>query len=140
MNIDPALPKPLRRLYAEIPDANCKGLCQAYCAAVPCSGLELQQAFRAAGTEHRDSKPGSACHYLTVEGRCAIYASRPLVCRLFGSVSDPRMVCPHGCRPKGGPLSSKKEGELLRRLVEIDPTVRSLDPIIDGVLVLAGKG
>lgn len=35
------------------------------------------------------------CQFSTSEG-CAIYANRPLICRLFGAVDTPWLTCPHG--------------------------------------------
>ena len=32
------------------------------------------------------------------DGGCAVYAERPVICRLFGTTS--RLACPHGRRPE----------------------------------------
>jgi hypothetical protein len=126
----------LRRLYQDIPQANCKGLCFDQCTLVPCSPLELQQAYREAGTEERKAE-GRRCPYLSPENRCVIYASRPAICRLFGTVPPGHPIaCPYGCKPDSGYVSLQKSAEILRRSVEISPGIRSLDPELDGVLLL----
>jgi hypothetical protein len=59
---------------------------------------------------------GSPCAALGADGRCAVYAHRPLVCRLFGAVDHPLMRCPFGCRPAGGLLPAAEGRRLLRLL------------------------
>lgn len=135
-DISPVLPKSLRRLYQDIPQANCKGLCFDQCTVVPCSPLELQEIFREAGTEERKAD-GKRCPYLSPENRCGIYASRPTICRLFGTVPPGHPIaCPHGCKPDSGYLSLRESAAILRRSVEISPGVRSLHPELDGLLFL----
>lgn len=68
----------LREVWEQIPDVQCKGLCEHSCTNV---GLGFN-------TET------SRCAKL-LEGRCSGYAERPTVCRLWGAV--PEMPCPHGC-------------------------------------------
>lgn len=136
-NIDPSLPKGLRRIYREIPDVGCKGLCWKSCNRAPCNETELEAVFRYVGTRERHARPGLLCPYLTDENRCGCYAVRPLVCRLYGAVHQ--LQCPFGCKPAGGLMNHKKEGALMLAAAELDPSVRSLDPIVDGILLLADK-
>jgi len=44
------------------------------------------------------------CEYLSSLGICEIYNERPWVCRGFGAIADPKMMCKWGCRP----IMSKK--------------------------------
>lgn len=136
-DISPVLPKSLRRIYREVPDVHCKGLCQDACTAPPAQGIELRQIFRFVGTEEREALPGRRCPYLSVEGRCGVYEVRPLVCRLFGAVE--KMVCPHGCAPDKGFMNRRKEHELMMRLLDLDPEVRNLDPVTDGEIMFFGR-
>jgi len=46
------------------------------------------------------------------------------------------LACPHGCKPDSGYLSLRESAAILRRSVEISPGVRSLDPELDGLLLL----
>jgi hypothetical protein len=60
---------------------------------------------------HVDHNPITLTCNQLVEGRCAIYDDRPLVCRLWGAI--PTMRCPFGCEP---PLTDE-EGRALMRLM-----------------------
>jgi hypothetical protein len=48
------------------------------------------------------------------QGRCTVYAVRPLICRLWGVVES--MPCPWGCRPER--FLTVEEGEALMRQAE----------------------
>jgi Fe-S-cluster containining protein len=105
-------------VYAQVPEVPCKGLCQRACGPIACSGLEAQALQDAGHTlpaivDHPTQGP-MTCSHLSPEGRCRIYAQRPLVCRLFGAV--PEMKCPHGCRPKGGYIGDGKGRALVQSL------------------------
>jgi Fe-S-cluster containining protein len=132
-DIEPTLPKKLRRIYAQVPPGECKGLCHESCSKVPCTPIELEAAVRAGGQAPQTS---SSCRFLTPEKRCAIYASRPLVCRLFGVSKDRRLACPHGCAPT---LPAAKAAALLHEVVQLSPGIRSLDTEIDGVMLFGGE-
>lgn len=100
-------------VYARVPEVHCKGLCQAACGPIGCSGIEaaaLQDKGIALPTVVDHPTAGAAtCSHLSVEGRCTIYADRPLVCRLFGATKP--LKCVHGCRPKS--MLSRDEGHAL---------------------------
>lgn len=86
--------KALQALYEQVPKIECRGLCHESCGPIGMSGLEAQILEARLGhslpaNEHVD------CPFLTEEKRCAVYAYRPLVCRLWG-VTD-GIECPHGC-------------------------------------------
>ena len=97
---------PLDAIYSRIPRLRCKGLCRESCGPIPISEPEAK-AIIPITPKHAmtndfgftilfDPKSGN-CPHLTAAGRCAIYASRPLICRLWGTVKA--MRCPHGCKP-----------------------------------------
>lgn len=118
-NIDPGLPKALRRLYREVPQVNCKGLCWEACSLVPAQAIEVEQLKRVTGGDHRPTYDGTTCPFLDASHRCSGYAARPLICRMYGAVR--KMECPHGCRPEGGFMSAGKEREVLLKIVELGP-------------------
>lgn len=102
----------IRRLYADLPDLACKGLCTESCGPVPLSKAERDALVERHGPL-RDLQPTSACGYLNIEGRCDVYEDRPLICRLFGIVDHPEMRCPFGCVPERF-LTNEEGHELLR--------------------------
>lgn len=94
-----------------LPHIACKGLCTDQCSIAPMTAAEVEALQNAsgmtfdvlpnpigAGTFIID-KPG--CEALTcpalVDGRCAGYEARPLICRLYGVAEG--LTCPHGCKP-----------------------------------------
>lgn len=86
----------LEKLYAELPDAGCRGLCgEEVCGPIPLTALERKRILDAYG-EREQRHMG--CPYLE-HGRCSIYALRPTICRIWGAVDEPRMTCRHGCGP-----------------------------------------
>lgn len=108
----------IAEIYAQVPEVPCKGLCQAACGPTACSAVEAD-AMRDNGVNppalrnHPTHGP-MTCSHLTDAGRCAIYANRPLVCRLYGAVRA--MRCPHGCKPSRGFLDEVKARDLLAEL------------------------
>lgn len=116
----------VKAVYARIPSANCKGLCQAYCGLVFSTSLEegvLRKqtgegstflARMKAAAEYGGSKD---CAYLTPEGKCKGYEFRPIICRLWGVVPD--MPCPHGCQPAGGMLSDDQSQGMIAETLKI---------------------
>lgn len=114
----------LRDLYAQLSTVACKGLCHDSCTVVSAPQLERDVLAehgialsdqtpstviaRAAATP--DGKIGEKCPALTVFGRCSVYADRPFLCRVFGTVSHPSatgpdrftqaLMCDHGCEPE----------------------------------------
>ena len=81
-----------------LPALVCQRRCQASCGPVHPSPIErlaiLRATHRVVGPDHT----GRRCRLLEPDGACAIYAHRPMVCRLFGLTEA--MACPHGCIPE----------------------------------------
>ena len=94
----------LTTLYAKIPDLHCKGLCHAYCGPIPCSNEEWEAMGKPARLDNGSGMvilqhvEGGHCPLLSPNGRCTVYANRPLICRLWGVTK--KLRCPHGCKPK----------------------------------------
>lgn len=85
----------LDAIYARLPRMQCRGLCgDEVCGPVPMALLEAERLRRTAHEAPRTTP--RMCVYLR-DGRCRVYAVRPLICRVFGLVK--RMSCPHGCVP-----------------------------------------
>jgi hypothetical protein len=109
----------LEAVYAKLPKLDCKGLCQACCGPIGMTPVEherMAERNQPMKVEHqRDGVLFSTawtCPQLAGNGRCTVYAVRPMVCRLWGLVRS--MACPHGCVPEGGFLD-EREGHLLFR-------------------------
>jgi Fe-S-cluster containining protein len=67
-----------------------------------------------------DLAPGCReCPLLTNHGRCSQYDLRPLMCRLWGVVNDPLMICPFGCEPQRY-LSNAEVVAIWRKVSEIN--------------------
>lgn len=94
-----------------IPEFDCVDGCHECCGVVPFNAAEKSKAeakmtllswqkfddsswVATAALQHPFS-----CPFLGNKG-CTIYDDRPMICRLFGSVDDPRMKCPKGCGPE----------------------------------------
>lgn len=94
------------KLYSRIPSFKCKEGCMDCCGPVPFSKWEWERV--------QDKRKATllSCPY-AVGGRCEIYKHRPLICRLFGSVDDPLLECPHGCGPQNK-LSREQGAEIMR--------------------------
>lgn len=100
---------PLDALFAQVPEVNCKGLCTRACGPLLMSRAEEQRIIAADGSAPA-ALPNNQCDKLR-NGRCTVYADRPLICRLYGAVR--KMQCPHGCRPSRGFLTDAKAHALL---------------------------
>lgn len=86
----------LARAYALLPEIACKGLCQEACGPIGMTEREYERMRRKGG--HRTTTTADLdCPYLNAEGRCDVYAVRPMVCRAWGGVEG--MECPWGCAP-----------------------------------------
>jgi hypothetical protein len=99
------------RIYSEVPEVNCKGLCHRACGPIEMSVFEKK-----AIVEKHGNLP-SVDHNLTcsklIEKRCSIYEDRPLICRLYGATRG--LPCSHGCAPKAGYLPGKAARKLVHR-------------------------
>jgi Fe-S-cluster containining protein len=100
----------LEAIYRDVPRLQCKGLCASTCCGpVILHEPEHRRMIDAGGAQQHH---GGGCGWLK-DGRCTVYAVRPLVCRVYGTV--PALRCPHGCEPERW-LSAAEANRLLRRL------------------------
>lgn len=117
----------LAELYAKVPDARCKGLCQDQCTSIAASRREAQRmaesgfpiptTARPVMREYRRTGIAEPCAALGDDGRCRAYEVRPLICRLYGSAEGLR--CPHGCEPEGGLMPDSEAALLIKRAKRI---------------------
>jgi Fe-S-cluster containining protein len=131
----------IEEIYAAVPDAGCKGLCQDSCGPI---GASRQEIRRAKQVGYDLMRPAEKLLTLSTvvggipmcpalekdDGTCAIYAIRPLICRLWGVTDD--MPCIYGCEPERM-LTRKEARHLLTESVRLggrvtlapfEPTVR----------------
>jgi uncharacterized protein len=111
--------KGLDGLYAELPQLDCKRLCQGCCGPVRMSRVEWERIIARVGRRPEPTTEQAArldCPLLTAAGLCSVYDVRPLICRLWGLV--PAMACPFGCVPERW-LTDEEGHDLLRRADEI---------------------
>lgn len=95
----------IEAVWAEIPDVDCRGLCEAYCGPVDCSMVERrllkEHGVRLKVLPVLTVGIGAAEPCIALEdGRCTVYDVRPTICRLWGAVDVDGMRCEHGCRPE----------------------------------------
>ncbi len=90
----------LRAIYAKIPVLKCAGKCQECCGPILVTPLERKQMRRHAPPQNPPPKRDAlTCPSLDVAfGKCAVYADRPTICRLWGVVEG--RPCPWGCEPE----------------------------------------
>lgn len=100
----------LDRAYSMVPNANCKGLCQEACGPIVPSLAEEARVRARYGVVIDFDRKTLGCTLLH-DGRCGIYADRPLLCRLFGAVE--KMPCPFGCAPDSGSMKQGAEKKAL---------------------------
>lgn len=91
----------LKAIFDELPEIDCQGECTDFCGVAP-YGPHEDEFIREEEDMGALPEPDAdlTCNQLTEDGRCAIHPVRPLICRLYGLVKDPRMRCPHGCEPE----------------------------------------
>lgn len=128
----------LEQLYAQIPEVNCRGVCQDACGPIGMGDAEHARLSRPGlpVIPRSDRTPAdlipASCPALTALGRCGVYQIRPMVCRIWGAVRS--MRCPFGCVPAGGWLPEVQGQILLIRslMVGANPTDQaSYQRIID---------
>ena len=121
----------IRKIYDQIPDVHCKGLCHKECTIIPMSRAERVDILATGSQMPRDIDKTNVCSALagtlehipvcsalTADKRCSIYENRPMVCRLYGT--DKRIQCPHGCKPNVW-LPRDRVNMLLDKMDAIDP-------------------
>jgi len=100
--------KALMKLYRRVPALACQGHCAESCGPIIVAAAE-QQAMEQVSKQRFTLDPHTwTCGYLH-DGRCTVYAVRPLICRLWGVAAE--MPCPWGCRPQR--VISRREGHVL---------------------------
>lgn len=101
----------LAAIYAKIPKFICKPGCTDCCGPVPFSKTEWSVI--------KDKRTATCldCPY-SAGGSCAIYENRPFLCRIFGASEEPRLRCPHGCKPVF-PLSIEETKKLTAEYIQI---------------------
>jgi hypothetical protein len=85
----------LDALYAELPRLECQGKCAESCGPITMSRVEAERIAEVAGSVPTFGAD-LTCTMLRDE-RCAVYAVRPAICRLWGLVES--MPCLWGCKP-----------------------------------------
>ena len=108
----------LKRLYAELPTIKCQGRCQGSCGPIEFTDAEWERVCHRLGEEPAHAArsdhgvlllpppPDMTCPLLGADGRCTIYAIRPMICRLWGIVDV--MPCPWGCKPSPRYLTGRE--------------------------------
>lgn len=115
----------LEAIYAQVPEVNCKGLCQYACTAIDMTPRERERIAAEGVTisahqkalEQMRSTGDFACEALTGEGRCEVYERRPMVCRVWGTTEP--LACAHGCVPEGGWLPYAQTLELMNAVQQV---------------------
>lgn len=105
----------LRMLYRDVPEVHgCMPACGKCCGPVPWSPAELAavEGRIPSGTVRLPAPGGTTevmlvhpleprrCPMLGPDKACTVYEARPLMCRMFGAVDGPGMVCPFGAKAR----------------------------------------
>lgn len=118
----------LRRIYRRIPKIECRGLCQEACGPIMLTEIERDRMEAAAGRKlGMIDLETITCPMLDDEGRCEVYAQRPLICRLWGVTEE--MECPHGCEPERY-LTPAEADELIDEINELSGVCSTLPGLI----------
>jgi len=106
----------LGQIYSQVPSFLCKAGCHDCCGPTVWAKDEYTNITSWLKKHNRKElmATGIDCPYLNDKG-CSIYKVRPILCRLFGSVDNPIMLCPHGRRP-AKLITDKKAERLLKEL------------------------
>jgi Fe-S-cluster containining protein len=87
----------LDALYKTLPGVQCRGFCKDSCGPIAASRAEVERIEKVADKRLAVGED-LTCSMLDADGRCVVYAVRPMICRLFGTVE--KLKCPHGCVPE----------------------------------------
>lgn len=104
----------LEAIYKRVPAIECKGLCHLSCGPISMGAFEakrIEKKVHALPVVNENL----SCSMLK-DGRCSVYAIRPLICRLYG-VSE-GMRCPFGCVPQNV-LSRPEAYDLLEEALRL---------------------
>lgn len=98
----------LEQLYNQVPTFKCKPGCHDCCGPVPFSKEEWER------VDNKKPQTALDCPFICespFQSGCEIYEARPLLCRMFGTVDNPLMICPYGCAPDK--LLTQEEGDAI---------------------------
>lgn len=108
----------IEEIYRSLPRLDCKGLCHDSCGPVVAT-LAEEDRMHAKGIRPPHPRFDLACSKLSADKRCTIYEDRPLVCRLYGMVTEHDvMSCPYGCVPER-PLTVAEMDGLMQKLWDL---------------------
>lgn len=111
----------LDRLYAELPTIACQRKCESSCGPILMSRIEDERITKKLGYEPvmtlDPTNPRSFRCPMLRDGLCAVYAIRPMLCRLWGIVET--LPCPWGCKPEPRYLSHREGLVMLKRAEEL---------------------
>lgn len=97
------------KLYALVPELDCRGMCYRSCFTRGLTPSAAEQHRGGVTLPLAGLTENVRCPALTLLGLCSIYPIRPMICRLWGAWE--LMPCNIGCRPKDGrPLLTAAEG------------------------------
>lgn len=95
-------------LLQQVPSFKCKDGCADCCGPIEMSRLEFYRCIKASGRSvdevNRQREKNLAMRDLRCPlldrktNRCSVYAVRPAICRVFGTVKE--LACPHGYQPE----------------------------------------
>lgn len=102
-------------LYAEVPTLECQRKCGSFCGPICMSRTEWRRI-----TDEIRHEPSATPLMVSLTcplllpgiGACSVYAIRPLICRLWGTVES--MKCPWGCVPSRWLTDEEGKGLLMR--------------------------
>lgn len=103
----------LLELRGQIPTFDCIPGCHDCCGPVPFSKTELQEVK---GLKKGKPEERLSCEYECKKG-CSVYEHRPIICRLFGTVDDDKIKCPHGFMPDRI-LNKAQADEIMKRYLK----------------------
>lgn len=116
----------LDRLYDELPTLACKGECHSSCGPIAMTDVENRRITKRTGippaTLVEENDQGMItdvkCSLLRPDNTCAVYAIRPMICRLWGIVDA--LKCPWGCKPDPDWIGYREGQLFLLSAEEID--------------------
>ena len=87
----------LEEIYSKVPPVKCREDCSDCCGIIPRGRVEdihiANWIGKRAFLPVRLDQGPVTCQY-TIDHKCSIYPVRPLVCRLYGVVDNPKATCP----------------------------------------------
>jgi len=97
--------------YSEIPEINCAGKCGlTHCTQAVALGEEIDVLDSLSPV----NEVQGMCAFLKADGKCSIYAKRPLSCRMWGAIRIAE--CPHGCGNKNDLLTLEEARNIYAKI------------------------